>query len=134
MAAIADSGDAIPAEVKRRRRPWVLLWRLRARSRIAYDARVRVVVNHLRFKEPIPTAVIDAAKDVTQQLVDASGLAASLVEVDRNGRDPRPVVADVEAEDRIKSEIGGPWMREHIIPLLGGSTERHSGEVDAGAT
>ena len=120
--------------MKRRRRPWVLLVAAEsARLRVAYDARVRVVVNHLRFKEPIPTAVIDAAKDVTQQLVDAGGLAASFVKVDETHAILVLSFADVEAEDRIKSEIGGPWMREHIIPLLEGSTERHSGEVVAGA-
>jgi hypothetical protein len=43
---------------------------------------VRVVVNHLWFKEPITYAVIEAAKGAIQALVDAGGLAASLAQVD----------------------------------------------------
>jgi len=29
--------------------------------------------------------------------------------------------------------VGGPWMREHIRPLLAGDTERSVGEVIASA-
>ena len=39
---------------------------------------------------------------------------------------------DTATEERIKSEIGGPWMREQVIPLLAGPPERTSGEVVAG--
>jgi hypothetical protein len=35
--------------------------------------------------------------------------------------------------DRVSREIGGPWMRENIVPLLAGSTERSVGEVIASA-
>jgi hypothetical protein len=34
-----------------------------------------------------------------------------------------------EDADRVSREIGGPWMREHILPLLGRDTERSVGEV-----
>jgi hypothetical protein len=39
------------------------------------------------------------------------------------------------AEDaaRIAREVGGPWMRENILPLLAGDTERSVGEVIASA-
>jgi hypothetical protein len=40
---------------------------------------------------------------------------------------------DLETEERVSTEIGGPWMREHILPLLAGPTERSSGEVVASA-
>ena len=30
-------------------------------------------------------------------------------------------------------EVGGPWMREHIRPLLAGDTARSVGEVIASA-
>ena len=40
---------------------------------------------------------------------------------------------DAETEERIKSEIGGPWMREHVVPLLDAPPERWSGEVVASA-
>jgi hypothetical protein len=39
------------------------------------------------------------------------------------------------AEDaaRIAREVGGPWMRENILPLLARDTERSVGEVIASA-
>lgn len=36
-----------------------------------------------------------------------------------------------EEADRVSREIGGPWMREHIVPLLARGTERSVGEVIA---
>ena len=38
-----------------------------------------------------------------------------------------------EDADRVAREAGGPWMREHIVPLLSGGTERSVGEVIASA-
>lgn len=35
--------------------------------------------------------------------------------------------------DRMAREVGGPWMREHVRPLLVGDTERSLGEVIASA-
>jgi hypothetical protein len=40
---------------------------------------------------------------------------------------------DPEAADRIARDVGGPWMREHIVPLLAGETDRSVGEVIASA-
>jgi hypothetical protein len=34
-----------------------------------------------------------------------------------------------EDVDRIAREVGGPWMREHIVPLLARDTDRSIGEV-----
>ena len=42
-------------------------------------------------------------------------------------------IATAEDADRIAREVGGPWMREHIRPLLAGDTERNVGEVIASA-
>jgi hypothetical protein len=33
--------------------------------------------------------------------------------------------------DRVSQEVGGPWMREHIVPLLSADTERSVAEVIA---
>jgi hypothetical protein len=38
-----------------------------------------------------------------------------------------------EDADRIAREIGGPWMREHVVPLLARNTERSVGAVIASA-
>jgi hypothetical protein len=40
--------------------------------------------------------------------------------------------AGPEDADRIAREVGGPWMREHIRPLLAGGTERGVSEVRLG--
>ena len=39
----------------------------------------------------------------------------------------------IEEADRVAKEVGGPWMREHITPLLVSGTERSVGAVIASA-
>lgn len=97
----------------------------------AYDAVVRIAVNHLRFKEPLTEAVIAAANEGARLLGDAGGLSFSLVHVDERHAILVLAFPDLETEERISSEIGGPWMREHILPSLETSPERSSGEVVA---
>ena len=41
--------------------------------------------------------------------------------------------APPEDADRVSREVGGPWMRENIVPLLARDTERSVGEVIASA-
>ncbi len=94
---------------------------------------MRVVVNHLRFKEPLPSAVVDSAEEACQRLVEAGGLAASLIQVDETQAILVLTFPDLETEERIKSEIGGPWMKEHVVPLLAEPTDRSSGMVVAGS-
>ena len=94
--------------------------------------RMRMVVNHLTFAEPIPPSVIESARDAVQAVVEAGGLDARLVKVDETRAILVLTFPDIDTEERIKSEVGGPWMREHIVPLLAEPTERASGEVVAG--
>ncbi len=94
---------------------------------------MRIVVNHLRFEEPLPEAVIDSAREVAKQFVDAGGHSAKLVKVDDTHAILILAFPDQETEERIKSEVGGPWMKEHVVPLLASATERSSGEVVASA-
>lgn len=63
---------------------------------------------------------------------EAGGLDARLVKVDETRAILVLPFPDVETEERIKSEVGGPWMREHIVPLLAEPPERASGDVVAG--
>ena len=93
---------------------------------------MRIAVNHLSFAEPIPASVIESAQDAVRAVVEAGGLDARLVEVDETHAILVLTFPDVETEERIKS-VGGPWMREHVVPLLAGPTERASGEVVAGS-
>lgn len=94
---------------------------------------MRVVVNHLRLKEPLPQAVVDAADEVCREITAAGGLAASLTRVDETHVVLVLTFPDAETEERIGSELGGPWMREHVLPLLAGPTDRSSGELIAGS-
>jgi len=94
---------------------------------------VRVVVSHLTLKRPLPRATVDLAEDACRRLVDAGGLAASFVKVDDTHMILILTFPDLDTEERIKSEIGGPWMRDHLVPLLEEPPERSSGTVVAGS-
>jgi len=111
----------------RQRRPAVA-----SKRRVYTIHRMRMVVNQLTFAEAIPASVIESARDAVQAVVEAGGLDARLVKVDETRAILVLTFPDLETEERIKSEVGGPWMREHIMPLLAEPTERASGEVVAG--
>ncbi len=81
---------------------------------------MHVVINHLRLRDPVADTTVQAAREGMRLVVDAGALAAR-------------VFAGPEDADRIAREVGGPWMREHIRPLLAGDTERSVGEVIASA-
>ena len=85
----------------------------------------------LRKERPHPGAQL--------RITDADGLRVTGFLTNTAPGGPGRQLADLEfpsAEDadRVASEIGGPWMREHIIPLLARSPERSVGEVIASAT
>jgi hypothetical protein len=94
---------------------------------------LHVVVNHLRLREPLPAATVDAARTGMQLVVDAGALAARVAQVDETHLILILEFRTAEDADRIAREVGGPWMREHIRPLLAGDTERSVGEVIASA-
>lgn len=95
--------------------------------------RVHVVVNHLRLREPVQAATVDAAWAGVRLVVDAGALAARVAKVDERHLILILEFATAEDADRIAREVGGPWMRENIRPLLAGDTERSVGEVIASA-
>jgi hypothetical protein len=92
-----------------------------------------VVVNVLHFKEAIDAGLFERA---------VSELAAPMRAID--GFQSLDIVRSGEAEavlliaadtvdvlDRIATEVGSPWMLEHVVPLLAGPPERHVGPVIA---
>ena len=94
---------------------------------------MHVVVNHLRLRDPVTEVTVEAAHEGMRSVVEAGALAARIAKVDA-----RHLILILEfstAEDagRIAREVGGPWMNEHIRPLLAGDTERSLGEVIASA-
>ena len=94
---------------------------------------MHVVINHLRLRDPVSHATVEAARDATQLVVDAGALAARLAKVDDTHLILILEFRTAEDADRIAREVGGPWMREHIRPLLAGDTERSVAEVIASA-
>jgi hypothetical protein len=89
-----------------------------------------VVINHPRLREPVPDATVEAARKGMQLVVDAGALAARVAKVDE--KHLMLEFATAEDADRIAREVGGPWMRENIRPLLA-DTERSVAEVNASA-
>lgn len=94
---------------------------------------MHVVVNHLRLREPVPDATVDSAREVMQRVVDAGARRARLAKVDETHLILILEFSTAEDADRIAREVGGPWMREHIRPLLAGDTDRSVAEVIASA-
>lgn len=92
-----------------------------------------VVVNHLRFRDPVSSETVEALQGAATAFVDAGMLAARVVQVaDRH----LILLLDFETIDdanRIAREVGGPFMNEHIRPLLAGDTDRNVGTVVAAA-
>ena len=94
---------------------------------------LHVVINHLRLREPVPDATVEAAQKGMQLVVDAGALAARVAKVDETHLILILEFSTAEDADRIAREVGGPWMRENIRPLLAGDTERSVAEVIASA-
>lgn len=94
---------------------------------------LHVVINHLRLREPMPDATVEAARKGMQRVVDAGALAARVAKVDETHLILILDFSTAEDADRIAREVGGPWMQENIRPLLAGDTDRSVAEVIASA-
>lgn len=94
---------------------------------------MHVVVNHLRLRDPVAGETVAAAREGMRRVVAAGARAARLAKVDERHLILVLEFATAEDADRVSREVGGPWMREHIRPLLAGDTERSVGEVVASA-
>jgi hypothetical protein len=94
---------------------------------------MHVVVNHLHFRDPVTEATVQATRDALRLVIDAGGIAARVVKVDDRHLILLLDFRSAEDADRAAREVGGPWMREHIVPLLSGGTERSVDEVIASA-
>ena len=92
---------------------------------------MHVVVNHLDFRDPVPDATVESMRDALQLVIDAGGIAARVVKVDERHLILLLDFNSAQDADRAAREAGGPWMREHIVPLLSGGSERSLGEVIA---
>lgn len=94
---------------------------------------MHLVINHLRLRDAVTDATLEAMSEGVQVAVDAGALAARVVKVDERHLILVLEFPTAEDADRIAREVGGSWMREHVRPLLAGDTERSLGEVIAAA-
>jgi hypothetical protein len=94
---------------------------------------MHVVINHLRLREPVAETTLQAMEEGIQLVIDAGGVAGRVAKVDETHLILILEFSTAEDADRIAREVGGPWMREHIRPLLDGDTERYVAEVIASA-
>lgn len=92
---------------------------------------MHVVVNHLRLRDPLSDETAQAMRDGVRLVVEAGGQRGQVLKVDERHLILVLEFASAEDADRIAREVGGPWMREHVGPLLAGDTERSVGEVIA---
>lgn len=94
---------------------------------------MHVVVNHLHLRDPLNDATAQGAQVAVQFVVESGALAAQVVKVDDRHLILLLQFATAEDAERVAREVGGPWMRDHIVPLLARETERSVGEVIASA-
>lgn len=78
-------------------------------------------------------ATVEATREAVRLVVDAGALAARVVKVDETHLVLILEFATAADAEQIARDVGGPWMRENIRPLLAGDTERSVGEVIASA-
>jgi hypothetical protein len=94
---------------------------------------MHVVVNHLRLRDPVTDVTVEAAREGMRMVVEAGAVAARIAKVDETHLILMLEFRTAEDAGRVAREVGGPWMNEHIRPLLAGDTERSVGEVIASA-
>ncbi len=94
---------------------------------------MHVVVNHLHLREPMPPEIVEKAQEAVRGVVDAGGRAAQVAKIDDRHLVLILVFDDPEDAARVARDVGGPWMRENIVPLLARDTERSVGEIIASA-
>jgi hypothetical protein len=89
------------------------------------------VVNRLTFAEPIGDQVIARFGDAIPLVRDAGCPAAHVVQTGEREVHLVLLFESAEQAAEITERIGNPFMREHIVPLLDGPTDRRTGPVVA---
>jgi len=91
---------------------------------------MHAVINRLTFAAPVDPTLFAAIADQAPAFEAVDGFEAA--HVVRTGE--REVVLVIVARDaatldRLATEVGSPWMSEHVVPLLAGPPERALGPV-----
>jgi hypothetical protein len=90
------------------------------------------VVNRLTFADPVDARLAARLRDDAMPRIAAVGCRDAYV-VQTGERELHLVLLfdDAATADRVMHEVGSPWMREHVVGLLAGPTDRRTGEVVA---
>jgi hypothetical protein len=95
---------------------------------------VTVVINHLHLRDALSDETAQEFRGIVPRIFGAGATAARVVQVDDRHLVLILEFPSAEDADRVASEVGGPWMREHILPLLARGPDRSVGETIASAT
>jgi hypothetical protein len=87
------------------------------------------VINHLNFKQPVTEETLAAFRVAGKAVVDAGGLAEQVVRVDDQHLILVLMFDNGADAARVARDVGGPFMTEHVVPLLAEDPERSIGEV-----
>jgi hypothetical protein len=90
---------------------------------------MHVVVNHLHFAEPVTGELLEEARAMVDPVLDAGATGFYLARVDSTHLILLLDFPDAETADRVAREVGGPWICDHVAPLLDRPTERSVGEI-----
>jgi hypothetical protein len=92
-----------------------------------------MVVNLLKFKEPVDTRLFAAHEaDLAAKMRAIDGFRGFHVVHDSETTVVLIIHGDTpEVLNRVATEVGSPWMVEHIVPLLAGPPDRHIGPLIA---
>jgi hypothetical protein len=93
---------------------------------------MHAVVNRLTFADPVPADLIARLRHDALPRVRAAGcLEADVVQTGERELHLVLLFEQPGDADRTMREVGSPWMREHVVPLLAGPTDRRVGDVVA---
>lgn len=95
---------------------------------------MHAVVNRLSFAGPVDPDAFGSLDEVVEAMRAVDGFVACHVIQTGSDEVTLVIIADSsETLDRIATDIGSPWMRENIVPLLVGPPNRQVGPVLAGS-
>jgi hypothetical protein len=94
---------------------------------------MHVVVNVLHFSAPVDVSIFTRGMaELETQLHAIDGFGRMQVVHSAPDEAILLITADsAETLDRIATEVGGPWMRANIVPLLASPPDRRLGPVVA---
>ena len=93
------------------------------------------VVNRLTFAEPVDPELFSGIAELVPAFEAIEGFDSAQVIHTGEREVVLLILARDEATlDRLATEVGSPWMVEHVVPLLAGPPERKVGRVIASTT